>query len=416
MTKFLAGSVATVLCMMSSSAMAASFDCGKVSKPLETLICLDSEVSALDSSLGEMYRNAFRSVAIENQSRLRDEQRSWLQERNKACALNSGDVTNPPVRTTKVSCLRKMYQARLETLAEYVPAQQTAKNKSEPSISEPPSVQTKPPQSLAAIPVSRSVSPPAPLEISSPSERLIGRWGFDYGVSVTDCPTTIQEYQKSMGQVQRINGPGYSPIDVQLVDINANRVTESWKNRIGPGQVSQSVRFINDNTYTIDGHYTNGVAEKTNRTTWKRCVQQGAKWVFVDNQDGSKSGDDKTSLASKTSPIPSELIGKWVDIDNNGRKKGNCTTDYREIKYTETLLYKDGSLLAGLPYSFRNLRNYRDPDNGEDYIDVELHDKNGDHAFTFIVLKKNPSAVIFKMLKLNLGGGKSASLLLDKCQ
>ena len=49
---------ATMYAAVSGLASAASFDCGKASKPLEKLICSNPELDAADAKMGELYKQA----------------------------------------------------------------------------------------------------------------------------------------------------------------------------------------------------------------------------------------------------------------------------------------------------------------------------------------------------------------------
>jgi uncharacterized protein YecT (DUF1311 family) len=78
---------------------AASFNCAKASQLVESLICADPDLSALDDSLADAYRDALANTGAAGN--LRAAQRQWLKSRN-ACQSKA--------------CLAQKYAARLTTL------------------------------------------------------------------------------------------------------------------------------------------------------------------------------------------------------------------------------------------------------------------------------------------------------------
>lgn len=60
-----------------------SFDCSKVEAgSIEALVCKDSELSALDRKLSEVYAEALKKAANEQPPVLKAEQRGWIKGRN----------------------------------------------------------------------------------------------------------------------------------------------------------------------------------------------------------------------------------------------------------------------------------------------------------------------------------------------
>lgn len=70
----------------------ASFDCNKASGAAEHLVCANPQLASLDLTLAHDYRRLMAHAAQENKSAVRDEQRSWIKDRNdcgdEACLLN----------------------------------------------------------------------------------------------------------------------------------------------------------------------------------------------------------------------------------------------------------------------------------------------------------------------------------------
>ena len=75
---------------------AASFDCAKAGTKVEKLICSTPSLSELDSDLADIYKDALRK-----DSSLRQQQLSWIKERNKC---------------NDASCLESSYKDRLDDL------------------------------------------------------------------------------------------------------------------------------------------------------------------------------------------------------------------------------------------------------------------------------------------------------------
>lgn len=93
--------VAFASVMHVSTLQAASFDCGKATRPVENTICNDIELSALDEYLDRYYRAA-RATLERGSQCLRLQQREWLKEVRDRC----GDA----------DCLRQAYLMRLTAL------------------------------------------------------------------------------------------------------------------------------------------------------------------------------------------------------------------------------------------------------------------------------------------------------------
>lgn len=73
--------VACVLAPRSSTA--ASFNCGKASTLIESLICRDPVLSRQDSKMATLYRDVLRRSSPGDRQSVRDEQRAWIEERDR---------------------------------------------------------------------------------------------------------------------------------------------------------------------------------------------------------------------------------------------------------------------------------------------------------------------------------------------
>ena len=71
------------LSILSTSTMAASFNCGKASTKIEYAICNDTKLSEKDSEMGVAYREVAKHTGI------KQSQRNWISQRNKNCGDNT---------------------------------------------------------------------------------------------------------------------------------------------------------------------------------------------------------------------------------------------------------------------------------------------------------------------------------------
>lgn len=96
-----------ILCVLfltaAPRAMAASFDCTKASGATESLICKNTDISALDDDLQVAYKAAQAAVASFNKPELVKEQRNWIKYTRNICQ--------------DAICLKQAYTARIEVLA-----------------------------------------------------------------------------------------------------------------------------------------------------------------------------------------------------------------------------------------------------------------------------------------------------------
>lgn len=84
---------------------APSFDCGKATGAVETLICKDSGLADLDSRLAALYPKAVAEFPAEDLQKEQALQRGWLEGRNQ-CA-NADDVRG---------CVQQSYRQRISEL------------------------------------------------------------------------------------------------------------------------------------------------------------------------------------------------------------------------------------------------------------------------------------------------------------
>lgn len=84
---------------------AASFDCARAGTPIETAICADPALGALDDRLAALYRDDYRALSAKRKPILRANELAWLKTMNDSCK-----------GTAVAACVRSAYRARLEAL------------------------------------------------------------------------------------------------------------------------------------------------------------------------------------------------------------------------------------------------------------------------------------------------------------
>lgn len=100
---FLICAFGALLFTVAPHAMAASFHCGKATSTTETLICKDTQTSALDDKLQQTYKAALAAVAPSSKKALIEEQRHWITYTRDTCQNDA--------------CLQQVYTARIDILA-----------------------------------------------------------------------------------------------------------------------------------------------------------------------------------------------------------------------------------------------------------------------------------------------------------
>lgn len=108
--------LASLILLAANVAMAQqpSFDCAAAQQPVETLICADTELAALDAELAEAYRARLAATAGDAQATLRLEQRAWSANRAGACGVEAKEAIEVD---DAIGCLTALYRARIETLS-----------------------------------------------------------------------------------------------------------------------------------------------------------------------------------------------------------------------------------------------------------------------------------------------------------
>lgn len=100
-----------------TQAQAPTFDCAKASGEVETLICKDAALAALDQRLAETYKAAQAKASGEMAKALREEQRGWISGRNDC--WKASDQTWITATWTVASvrdCVDAQYRLRISEL------------------------------------------------------------------------------------------------------------------------------------------------------------------------------------------------------------------------------------------------------------------------------------------------------------
>lgn len=94
--------VSLALLTLCGPAMAASFDCGRASRPDETAICHNRQLNDKDVEMATTYRLLKGLFAMGARGNMQDQQQQWLGQRRQ-CASNT-------------TCLNQRYDERLKQL------------------------------------------------------------------------------------------------------------------------------------------------------------------------------------------------------------------------------------------------------------------------------------------------------------
>jgi len=111
----------------SARAQRPTFDCAKASGDVETLICRDATLAALDLKLATVYAAASAKAKDGLATRLREEQRGWIKERNDCwkATVQTWITATWTVDTVK-GCIQAQYELRtseLQAVWQIVPPQ-----------------------------------------------------------------------------------------------------------------------------------------------------------------------------------------------------------------------------------------------------------------------------------------------------
>ncbi|AVQ07958.1 TPA: DUF1311 domain-containing protein [Xanthomonas vasicola pv. zeae] len=105
--------VGSALLLSASAAWSASFDCKQVSTPVEKRLCAVPALANLDDQLDEAYRRVLEATPRASIAAVRDQQRTWLRQRN-ACAQDA----------KLDDCLQRSLKARVDVLGKALTTQQ----------------------------------------------------------------------------------------------------------------------------------------------------------------------------------------------------------------------------------------------------------------------------------------------------
>lgn len=92
-----------------------SFDCGKASTHVESLLCRDSELMHLDALMGELYRMMKKREGGKT-SALVISQRAWIVERDKRCHISADSIETYEKSREAARCVSEMTMAKMDEL------------------------------------------------------------------------------------------------------------------------------------------------------------------------------------------------------------------------------------------------------------------------------------------------------------
>jgi uncharacterized protein len=98
--------------LLSTQAVAASFDCHKATTWLEKIVCSDPELSKLDDELAKAYHDALASLSPEGQEETKQYQRQWLKELSPFCKARAKFEFD----NSTAKCLKDAYEGRIGAL------------------------------------------------------------------------------------------------------------------------------------------------------------------------------------------------------------------------------------------------------------------------------------------------------------
>lgn len=95
-----------------------TFDCAKAKGEVETLICSDASLAALDRKLNEVYKAATAKATGKLVTQLRTEQRGWIKGRNDCWKANGQQtwITATWTVDTVKECVEAQYRLRMSEL------------------------------------------------------------------------------------------------------------------------------------------------------------------------------------------------------------------------------------------------------------------------------------------------------------
>ncbi|EXI90183.1 MAG: Membrane-bound lysozyme-inhibitor of c-type lysozyme [Candidatus Accumulibacter sp. BA-94] len=113
-SSFIAGAVVFPLTVL---AQGPTFNCAKASGEVETLICADASLAALDRKLAEVYKAASAKARGNLATRLREDQRGWVKGRNDCwkAKVKTWITATWTVDTVK-ECIDAQYRVRTSEL------------------------------------------------------------------------------------------------------------------------------------------------------------------------------------------------------------------------------------------------------------------------------------------------------------
>lgn len=128
-----------IVIAMPISATAASFDCALAKTSLEILICSDTELSALDTQVGQTYLQQKTTSNEGEKSTLLEAQRKFLRERTEVCNIPFKAELSETESNHVITCLKNFYKLRINALtvspSEQTPSQQITSQQSPTSDS-----------------------------------------------------------------------------------------------------------------------------------------------------------------------------------------------------------------------------------------------------------------------------------------
>lgn len=97
--------VPVMLFPLLAGAATPSFNCSKASSDVETMICKDNGLAALDNKMSSAYKTAVKNLSSKDAKKLRTNQIGWIKGRNEC--WKSSDAND---------CIKQEYELRINEL------------------------------------------------------------------------------------------------------------------------------------------------------------------------------------------------------------------------------------------------------------------------------------------------------------
>ena len=93
-----------------------SVDCSNTNEPLEELLCADDDLAQWDGRMGQLYWAQMRQLSADGRRALKQQQLSWLQNRNATCNYSPTESYSLDQLSPAKPCILQMTKRRVGEL------------------------------------------------------------------------------------------------------------------------------------------------------------------------------------------------------------------------------------------------------------------------------------------------------------